>query len=133
MQANENALTPEQIIRGMFFIFCIEAQVSLKEADALLCLVSGPQRLKDFNAQLGMKNSTGTSTLDVFELEARLKRAPSKTDRRAINVSLTKKGSQFLKQFALRISFFVESLDEEKGAQLIKSFKKFIDTVSALK
>ena len=127
------ALTPEQVIEGLFFAFCFEYSISTKEAKALLLMVSGVQKLKDFNIALRLKHSTGTTTLDAFEAGGMFKRVQSKDDRRAINVILTKKGISFLKNFSPRVNLLLELLDSEKAAELINCLKVFTQKISLLK
>lgn len=133
MQANENALTPEQIIGALFFFYCQQNRVSLLESKALLAVLGGSKRLKDLNTHLGLKNSTATAAFDSFEGGGRLKRTQSKLDRRAIDVSFTKKGVIFLQNFLPTVSAFLSIIDTEKAQGLIQWSQNFMQKISLLK
>jgi len=100
--------------------------------------------VKDLHSYHKVTSATMTGLIDTLEKDGFINRAPSKDDRRMINIFLTDKGSQFMEKF-LPIHFsniknLLHDFPVEKNKQLLSllnqllnSFKNNFDNIQEVK
>ena len=79
---------------------CSKNNITVEELEMMIIIQKGgAKKMKDIGDFLGIKSSTLTNFVDKMEEQGFMKRAFSKEDRRAIWVSLNKKGQKLLEQY----------------------------------
>ncbi len=105
--------------------------LGLQEYRVLRCLhLNGTCTMTEASRTVLMSPGGLTPLIDSLEKRGLVVRTRSKEDRRVVNLSITDKGEELLKESSLLLEDFIRRLLEDKSGDEIYSVLKFMRSVS---